>query len=237
MPGGFLAGSIHFWMHPQIPPDVAVLHRLRFWVRGNAVQMRGKQAFGVWQYTFITGQRKSAEPAKTRLCAGVICCLVLGAGLDVQNLADGFIIAVMLFQLRLDGFKLLLVHRNQSFHNTHRFGMLNENAFQPFQEIFNGSVPYAQRFARLLEPCTTSYPAAFHPAHVLTCSVTPALCRASAMRLSLTGWAFADAHARCKHSANAATPLWYNAHARHIILCKSYFIFKTSACLRGCAML
>ena len=53
----------------QIPPDVAALHRLRFWVRGNAVQMRGKQAFGVWQYTFITGQRKSAEPAKTRLCA------------------------------------------------------------------------------------------------------------------------------------------------------------------------
>lgn len=140
MPGGFLAASIRFWMHPQIPPDVAALHGLRFWVRGNAVQMRGKQAFEVWQYTFITGQRKSAEPAKTRLCAGVICCLVLGAGLDVQNLADGFIIAVMLFQLRLDGFKLLLVHRNQSFHNTHRFGMLNENALQPFQEIFNGSV-------------------------------------------------------------------------------------------------
>ena len=81
---------------------------------------------------------------------------------------------------------------------------------------------------KLLEPCTTSYPAAFHPAHVLTCSVTPALCWASAMRLSLTGWAFADAHARCKHSANAATPLRNNAHARHIILCKSYFIFKTS---------
>jgi hypothetical protein len=36
----------------QIPPDVAALHRLRFWVRGNAVQMRGKQAFGVWQYYF-----------------------------------------------------------------------------------------------------------------------------------------------------------------------------------------
>lgn len=71
-------------MPSQIPPDVAALHRLRFSLRGMPVQMRGKQAFGVWQYTFITGQRKSAEPAKTRLCAGVICCLVLGAGLDVQ---------------------------------------------------------------------------------------------------------------------------------------------------------
>ena len=71
-------------MPSQIPPDVAALHRLRFSLRGMPVQMRGKQAFGVWQYTFITGQRKSAEPAKTRLCAGVIWCLVLGAGLDVQ---------------------------------------------------------------------------------------------------------------------------------------------------------
>ena len=71
-------------MPSQIPPDVAALHGLRFSLRGMPVQMRGKQAFGVWQYTFITGQRKSAEPAKTRLCAGVICCLVLGAGLDVQ---------------------------------------------------------------------------------------------------------------------------------------------------------
>lgn len=58
----------------KIPPDVAALHRLRFWVRGMPVQMRGKQAFGVWQYTFITGQRKSAEPAKTRLCA-VLCAV------------------------------------------------------------------------------------------------------------------------------------------------------------------
>lgn len=77
MPGGFLAedaltcedvptfGDVSL----QIPPDVAALHRLRFWLCGNAVQMRGKQAFGGWQYTFITGQRKSAEPAKTRLCA------------------------------------------------------------------------------------------------------------------------------------------------------------------------
>ena len=71
-------------MPSQIPPDVAALHRLRFSLRGMPVQMRGKQAFVVWQYTFITGQKKSAEPAKTRLCAGVICCLVLGAGLDVQ---------------------------------------------------------------------------------------------------------------------------------------------------------
>ncbi len=81
---------------------------------------------------------------------------------------------------------------------------------------------------RLLEPCTTSYPAAFHPAHVLTCSVTPALCWASRMRLSLTGWAFADAHARCKHSANAATPFLYSFHALHMISCRLYVIFTTS---------
>nr|DAF60082.1 MAG TPA: hypothetical protein [Siphoviridae sp. ctMCY8] len=91
MPGGFLAGSIHFWMPPplrmspllgmpcfkapsQIPPDVATLHWLRFWVRGNAVQMRGKQAFRVWQYTFITRQRKSAGHVKILLCA-VLCAV------------------------------------------------------------------------------------------------------------------------------------------------------------------
>lgn len=61
-------------MPSKTPLDVAALHRLHFWVRGNAVQMRGKQAFGGWQYTFITGQRKSAEPAKTRLCA-VLCAV------------------------------------------------------------------------------------------------------------------------------------------------------------------
>lgn len=83
----------------QMPPHLAVLHRLRFSLRGMPVQMRGKQAFGVWQYTFITGQRKSAEPAKTRLCAGVICCLVLGAGLDVQQLHNSRIIALVLFKL------------------------------------------------------------------------------------------------------------------------------------------
>ena len=33
----------------QISPDVTALYQLRFWVRGNAVQMRGKQAFGGWQ--------------------------------------------------------------------------------------------------------------------------------------------------------------------------------------------
>ena len=77
MPGGFLAENAPTCedvptfgdMTSKIPPDVAALRGLRFWVRGNSVQMRGKQAFGVWQYTFITGQRKSAEPAKTRLCA------------------------------------------------------------------------------------------------------------------------------------------------------------------------
>ena len=36
-------------MPSKIPPDVTALHGLRFWVRGNAVQMRGKQAFRVWQ--------------------------------------------------------------------------------------------------------------------------------------------------------------------------------------------
>ena len=121
-PGGTFQGLSRFGVSPllgmpcfkapsQIPPKLAALHRLRFSLRGMPVQMGGKQAFGVWQYTFITGQRKSAEPAKTRLCAGVICCLVLGAGLDVQNLADGFIIAVMLLQLRLVGFNLLFAHR------------------------------------------------------------------------------------------------------------------------------
>ena len=88
MHSNFLAGSIRFWMHPpvkmspllgmpcfkapsQIPPDVATLHRLRFSLRGMPVQMRGKQAFGVWQYTFITGQRKSAGHVKIRLCAAL----------------------------------------------------------------------------------------------------------------------------------------------------------------------
>lgn len=61
-------------MPSKIPPDVAALHRLHFWVRGNAVQMRGKQAFGGWQYTFITRQRKSAGHVKIRLCA-VLCAV------------------------------------------------------------------------------------------------------------------------------------------------------------------
>ena len=92
----------------QIPPDVAALHGLRFWVRGNAVQMRGKQAFRVWQYTFITRQRKSAGHVKIRLCAGVICCLVLGAGLDVQQLHNSSIIALVLFKLLAQCFNLRL---------------------------------------------------------------------------------------------------------------------------------
>lgn len=95
-------------MPSQIPPDVAALHGLRFSLRGMPVQMRGKQAFGVWQYTFITGQRKSAEPAKTRLCAGVICCLVLGAGLDVQQPHDSGIISAVLFKLLAQRFNLWL---------------------------------------------------------------------------------------------------------------------------------
>ena len=49
-----LLGMPCFKAPSQIPPDVTALHELRFWLRGNAVQMRGKQAFGVWQYTFIT---------------------------------------------------------------------------------------------------------------------------------------------------------------------------------------
>lgn len=57
MPGGFLAEDattcddvLTFGDMPsKIPPDVAALYQLLFWVRGNAVQMRGKQAFGVWQ--------------------------------------------------------------------------------------------------------------------------------------------------------------------------------------------
>ena len=56
-PGGFLAEDAPTCedvptfgdMPSKIPPDVTALYRLRFWVRGNAVQMRGKQAFGVWQ--------------------------------------------------------------------------------------------------------------------------------------------------------------------------------------------
>ena len=95
-------------MPSKIPPDVAALHRLRFSLRGMPVQMRGKQAFVVWQYTFITGQRKSAEPAKTRLCAGVICCLVLGSGLDVQQLHNSRIIALVLFKLLAQCFNLRL---------------------------------------------------------------------------------------------------------------------------------
>ena len=49
-PGGFLAEDVPTFgdVSSKIPPDVTALHRLRFWVRGNAVQMRGKQAFGVW---------------------------------------------------------------------------------------------------------------------------------------------------------------------------------------------
>ena len=72
-PGGFLAEDVPTFgdVSSKIPPDVTALHRLRFWVRGNAVQMRGKQAFGVWQYTFITGQRKSAGHVKIRLCAAL----------------------------------------------------------------------------------------------------------------------------------------------------------------------
>ena len=57
MPGGFLAEDAPTFedvptfgdVSLQIPPDVTALHQLRFWVHGNAVQMRGKQAFGVWQ--------------------------------------------------------------------------------------------------------------------------------------------------------------------------------------------
>ena len=85
MPGGFLVNPLldaptcedvptFGDMPPKIPPDVTALHGLRFWVRGNAVQMRGKQAFGVWQYTFITRQRKSAGHVKIRLCA-VLCAV------------------------------------------------------------------------------------------------------------------------------------------------------------------
>ena len=95
-------------MPSQIPPNLAALYRLRFWLRGMPVQMGGKQAFGVWQYTFITGQRKSAEPAKTRLCAGAVCCLVLGAGLDVQQPHNGGIIAAVLFKLLAQCFNLRL---------------------------------------------------------------------------------------------------------------------------------
>lgn len=36
-------------MPSQIPPEVTALYRLRFWLRGMPVQMRGKQAFGVWE--------------------------------------------------------------------------------------------------------------------------------------------------------------------------------------------
>lgn len=95
-------------MPSQIPPNLAALYRLRFWLRGMPVQMRGKQAFGVWQYTFITGQRKSAEPAKTRLCAGAVCCLVLGAGLDVQQLHNSGVISAVLFKLLAQRFNLRL---------------------------------------------------------------------------------------------------------------------------------
>lgn len=115
-PGGFLAEDAPTCedvptfgdVSSKIPPDVTALHGLRFSLRGMPVQMRGKQAFGVWQYTFITGQRKSAEPAKTRLCAGVICCLVLGAGLDVQQLHNSRIIALVLFKLLAQCFNLRL---------------------------------------------------------------------------------------------------------------------------------
>ena len=72
MPGGFLAEDAPacedvptFWDVPlQIPPDVTALYRLRFWLRGMPVQMRGKQAFGVWQYPFITGKEKAQNPLK-----------------------------------------------------------------------------------------------------------------------------------------------------------------------------
>jgi hypothetical protein len=59
----------------------------------------GNRLLGSGNITFITRQRKSAEPAKTRLCAGVICCLVLGAGLDAQQLHNSGIIALVLFKL------------------------------------------------------------------------------------------------------------------------------------------
>ena len=57
MPGGFLAEDAPTCedvptfgdMPSKIPPDVAALYRLRFWLRGMPVQMRGKQAFGVWE--------------------------------------------------------------------------------------------------------------------------------------------------------------------------------------------
>ena len=95
-------------MPSKIPPDVAALHRLRFWVRGNAVQMRGKQAFRVWQWKYIAEHKKSAEPFIFRLCAGVICCLVLGAGLDVQQPHDSGIISAVLFKLLAQCFNLRL---------------------------------------------------------------------------------------------------------------------------------
>lgn len=77
MPGGFLAEDAPTCedvptfgdMPSKIPPDVTALHELRFWMRGNAVQMRGKQAFGVWQRKYIAEHKKSAEPFIFRLCA------------------------------------------------------------------------------------------------------------------------------------------------------------------------
>lgn len=36
-------------MPSKIPPNLAALYPLRFSLRGMPVQMRGKQAFGVWE--------------------------------------------------------------------------------------------------------------------------------------------------------------------------------------------
>ena len=59
----------------------------------------GNRLSGSGNILSLLGKEKSAEPAKTRLCAGVICCLVLGAGLDVQQLHNSRIIALVLFKL------------------------------------------------------------------------------------------------------------------------------------------
>lgn len=85
MPGGFLAEDAPTCedvptfgdVSSQIPLDVTALHGLRFSLRGMPVQMRGKQAFGVWQYTFITGQRKSAEPF---ILGSALCYMLFSAG-------------------------------------------------------------------------------------------------------------------------------------------------------------
>ena len=64
-------------MPSQIPPDVAALHRLRFSLRGMPVQMRGKQAFGVWQYTSLLGKEKAQGTLKY---GSALCCMLFSAG-------------------------------------------------------------------------------------------------------------------------------------------------------------